>query len=165
MKLDVVTKTDGNIVIRSTWIDNPKAAVKAYHHFLDILSGDPDTQIGWVAILDDELKIFENYRERVSNVVPTPATYTVDFNSHGGSSIESQMVTDGELVIKPTDPEREGYDFIGWELNGYEYDFDSPVTKDIVLVATWEKSEEPQVEEPSELSEPEEPNNDEENIE
>ena len=147
MKLDVVTKTDGNIVVRSTWEDNPKAAVKAYHHFLDILSGDPDTQIGWVAILDDELKVFENYREKVSNVIPAPTTYTVSFNSYGGSEVTSQTVVKGGTATEPENPTREGYEFIKWELNGYDYNFETPVENDITLVARWEvEAEEPEEE-------------------
>ena len=141
MKLDVITKTDGNLVVRSTWIDNPKGAVKAFHHWLDILSGDPDTQIGWVAIFNEELDIFENYRECVSNVVPAPTTYTVVFNSYGGSEIESQTVVKGESAIQPEDPIREGYTFIKWELNGYDFSFDTPINENITLVARWAEAQ------------------------
>lgn len=138
MKLDVVTKTDGNIVIRSTWIDNPKGAVKAYHHFLDILSGDESFNVGWVAILNDELSVFENYRERISNRLPS---YTVTFNSHGGSFVEAQTVVENSSAIEPEAPTRDGYEFAGWELDGYPYSFSSSVIKNIVLVAAWEKAE------------------------
>ena len=141
MKLDVVTKTDGNLLVRSTWIDNPKGAVKAYHHFLDLLSGDPDTQIGWVAILNEDLSVFENYRERVSNVVPTPPSYVVAFNSYGGSNVVPQSVVEGQTAVEPEDPIREGYEFIKWELNGYDFNFETPIYSNITLVAKWEKVE------------------------
>ena len=141
MKLDVITKTDGNLTVRSTWVDNPKGAVKAFHHWLDILSGDPDTQIGWVAIFNEELDIFENYREKVSNVVPAPTTYTVSFNSYGGSEVTSQSVVEGQTVTEPEDPTREGYEFIKWELNGYDFNFETPIYANITLVARWEKIE------------------------
>lgn len=150
MKLDVITKTDGNLTVRSTWEDNPKGAVKAFHHWLDILSGDPDTQIGWVAIFNEELDIFENYRERVSNVVPAPTTYTISFNSYGGSEVTSQSVVEGQTVTEPENPTREGYTFVKWELNGYDFNFETPIYANIILVARWEKIE-PEEEPVSEL--------------
>ena len=68
---------------------------------------------------------------------PTSKKYTVTFNSNGGSSVGSQMVTEGGKVSKPSDPTRGGYKFAGWTLNGSAYNFDTKVTKDITLVAKW----------------------------
>jgi len=66
-------------------------------------------------------------------------TYTVTFETDGGSSTASQKVDEGKLVTKPTDPKKDGNKFIGWYLNDKEYDFNTKVTKDITLVAKWEK--------------------------
>lgn len=63
--------------------------------------------------------------------------YTVKFDSKGGSSVSSKEVTSGSKVSKPSDPTRTGYKFSGWTLDGKSYDFNSKVTKDITLVATW----------------------------
>ena len=65
--------------------------------------------------------------------------YTVSFNTDGGNDITSQTVLEGEKATKPTDPVKEGYKFNGWTLNGKTYDFNSKVTKNITLVATWEQ--------------------------
>lgn len=65
--------------------------------------------------------------------------YTVSFNTEGGNDITSQTVLEGEKATKPTDPVKEGYKFNGWTLNGKTYDFNSKVTKNITLVATWEQ--------------------------
>ena len=68
-------------------------------------------------------------------------TYTVTFNTHGGSEIESQTVTHGGKATQPTPPTRTGYNFIRWSLteNGTEYSFDTAVTGNITLHAVWEK--------------------------
>ena len=65
-------------------------------------------------------------------------TYTVKFDSDGGSVVESAKVNHGEKVKKPADPTKTGYTFKGW-LNGETvYDFEKAVTADITLKAKWE---------------------------
>ena len=149
MKLDVVQKSDGNISIVSTWNDNIKGAIKAYHDRCSLIVNDDSYDVCWAAILNDQLEVFENFRERFTN--SKPVIYTVMFNSHGGSEVESQSVESGQTVTEPEDPTKEGYVFTGWELNGYEYNFSAPVNQNMILVAAWGK-EEP-------VSEPEEPLN------
>jgi len=41
-------------------------------------------------------------------------SYTVTFDSQGGSSVPSQTIPASGLVIQPTDPTRAGYTFAGW---------------------------------------------------
>ena len=67
------------------------------------------------------------------------AQYTVSFNTNGGNAISSVKVYEGNKVTKPTDPTRDGYTFVKWQLNGKDYDFSSKVTSDIKLVAVWEE--------------------------
>ena len=66
--------------------------------------------------------------------------YTVIFDSNGGSKVDSQVITESGKATKPQDPTRDGYIFIGWELNGQNYDFNSNVTSNITLIAKWEES-------------------------
>lgn len=66
--------------------------------------------------------------------------YTVTFNSNGGSSVESQIVRENELAIKPNSPTRESFYFVDWYLNGSVYDFSTAVTKDITLDAVWKST-------------------------
>ena len=65
------------------------------------------------------------------------ATYTVTFDSDGGSAIPAQTVTDGERAAKPANPTKPGSTFDGWTLNGKPYSFSVPVTKDVTLKAAW----------------------------
>lgn len=68
-------------------------------------------------------------------------TFTVTFTLKIGAGIETQEVKVGSKVLEPKRPEAEGYNFIGWYLNGEEYDFNSPVKSDLNLEAKWEKAE------------------------
>ncbi len=68
---------------------------------------------------------------------------TVEFDSNGGSKLDSVSVAEGEPVEAPADPTREGYTFAGWFYNDTEWNFENPVTEDMVLVAKWDKLPEP----------------------
>ena len=63
--------------------------------------------------------------------------YEVTFDSNGGTVINSIMVNEEESVTRPSNPEKEGYDFSGWYLNDELYDFNNPVTSNIKLTAKW----------------------------
>ena len=68
-------------------------------------------------------------------------TYTVTFDSAGGSAVTAQTIEAGQKATKPADPTKAGYDFKGWTLNGSAYDFNTAVNGDITLVATWEQQQ------------------------
>ena len=61
----------------------------------------------------------------------------VIFNSNGGSSVQSQWISNGSRAIRPENPTREGYTFDCWTFGLLEYNFNSPVTQNITLVAQW----------------------------
>ncbi|MGM9972623.1 MAG: InlB B-repeat-containing protein [Clostridiaceae bacterium] len=67
--------------------------------------------------------------------------YTVDFDSFGGSPVESQVVKNGKLVEKPKDPVKEGFTFIEWQNESETYDFNTPVTHDLTLTALYDINE------------------------
>lgn len=68
-------------------------------------------------------------------------TYTVTFESNGGSAVEAQEVAAGEHATEPDDPTKDGYDFDGWYTSQEFttlYDFSgTAVTEDITLYASW----------------------------
>ena len=68
-------------------------------------------------------------------------TYTVEFNTDGGNAVSSVRVKKNKTVEKPTDPTKEGYKFVSWQLNGVDYDFTMPITDNIKLTAKWEETE------------------------
>ncbi len=80
-------------------------------------------------------------------------TYTVKFNCDSGNytdsegnthdSIEDKTVDIGGTVSDPgINLKKDGYDFVGWSLNGNtRYDFSTPVTGNIILKAMWKPDE------------------------
>ncbi len=66
-------------------------------------------------------------------------TYTVTFNPLYGAAV-TQTVEEGQKANEPTDPTCEGSTFLGWYKGDVKYDFDNPVTENIVLDARWEAS-------------------------
>lgn len=78
--------------------------------------------------------------EATLNIIQPEATlYTITFNSNGGSAVESVLVEENKLITEPNEPVRDGYTFLGWYVNNQKYDFTTPVTKNVILVAKWEK--------------------------
>jgi len=67
-------------------------------------------------------------------------SYSVTFDSQGGSLVESQKVSVNGFAVRPVDPTKENMVFDGWYLNGQLYDFSTPVTQNLILVAMWRDS-------------------------
>lgn len=70
-----------------------------------------------------------------------PAIYLVTFDSVGGTAIDAQQVEAGQTATKPTDPEKEGFTFVEWQLGGYTYDFSAAISEDIILTAYYTLNE------------------------
>lgn len=73
-----------------------------------------------------------------------PESFTVSFDTDGGSDVPSVTVLDGETFDKPDDPTKEGFTFEGWykeaELtNIWAFETDT-VTANITLYAKWEEA-------------------------
>ena len=69
-----------------------------------------------------------------------PATYTVTFDSQGGSAVNDQTVTEGQTITEPAAPTRDGYTFAGWfteSSGGSQWNFSTAVTKNMTLYAQW----------------------------
>jgi len=66
-------------------------------------------------------------------------TFTITFDSNGGSEVSSQTVKSGGKIIKPTDPIRDNYNFTGWTWSGGAlWDFDMfTVDRDHTLQTRW----------------------------
>lgn len=69
-------------------------------------------------------------------------TYTVNFNTDGGSDVLSQEIDHGAMVDKPDTPTKQDYFFGGWfkepELeNPWNFDTET-ITEDITLYAKWD---------------------------
>lgn len=61
----------------------------------------------------------------------------VQFDTAGGSEIETVEVKKGGVIPEPVEPMRTSYEFAGWKLNGEDFDFSQPIEEDMTLVAEW----------------------------
>lgn len=75
------------------------------------------------------------------NIISTGGeSYTVTFESNGGSTVASQTVAEGESASRPEDPTKSGYVFGGWYLDAAAskpYTFGTAVDSNITLYAEW----------------------------
>ena len=79
-------------------------------------------------------------REFTVTVAPQEFTYTVTFDTQGGSAVSSQSIAAGEKVTIPAAPTKEGYEFGGWyydEACTAVADLGNAVDGDITLYAKW----------------------------
>lgn len=69
----------------------------------------------------------------------TNTVYTISFNTDGGNQVVSQQVEEGAKVTKPVDPSKEGYEFLGWYLNGKYFNFETEIEGNLTLDAKWKE--------------------------
>ena len=71
-------------------------------------------------------------------VIKETKYYTVTFNSNGGTNVDNQRIKEGLTAYSPY-PERSGYTFNGWYNGNSKFDFNTPITSDLNLTASWSK--------------------------
>ena len=108
-----------------------------------IINGAKPTEVGEydiivVAIDDSSRKVSVG---NAKLTIVAEETYTVTFDSNGGTNVEQQTLTSGGLVTEPTAPTKDGFTFAGWysdiELTtAWNFETDT-VTADITLYAKW----------------------------
>ena len=65
-------------------------------------------------------------------------SYKVSFETNGGSAIQAVSYKYEQMVAAPSSPNKLGYTFAGWELNGESYSFTNMPAHDIELSAKWQ---------------------------
>ena len=68
--------------------------------------------------------------------------YQVTFNSDGGSEVQKQFIKFGYKAVKPEDPVKPGYEFVGWFIGEEQWSFIGYyVSENIELTAKWKLKE------------------------
>lgn len=79
-------------------------------------------------------------QEYITKIITKERKYYVVFDTDKASSIPTQTLKQGEKATRPVEPVKEGYTFIGWYYNNKEYDFNTPITSNIILTAKWKQN-------------------------
>ena len=67
-------------------------------------------------------------------------TYTVTFDSDGGSAVAAEHIISGNKLTEPQAPTKANHEFLGWYLGDTKWDFDTPVTDSVTLRAKWKST-------------------------
>ena len=95
-----------------------------------------------LALLLAVVMLFCTSCEFIDNILGKEVTYSVTFETNGGSLVDSQVVVEGEQATEPEAPTREGYVFDGWysdEKLLISWKFSTAVSADITLYAKWKE--------------------------
>lgn len=125
-------KIESQEVKRGEKLEEPEEPAREGYEFLGWYVDDK--KFDFSKKIDKNVKLVAKWKKIESE------TYTVTFDSNGGTTVASKEVNKNEKVSKPSDPTRSGYTFAGWQLDGKDYDFNSTVSKDITLKAVWVKN-------------------------
>ena len=116
----------------------------------NVFTRDGYTFGGWALAPDGEKAFDDQSRDNITSqdgvtvtlyAVWNINTYTVVFDSQGGSDVASAKRTYGAKIGELPVPEKEGYKFLGWftaQENGEEISEETKVTGDATYYAQWE---------------------------
>jgi len=94
-----------------------------------------DTEV--ILILSLRVGAISRQEVYVLTVKGTQIFYTVTFDVEG--DLETQSILEGLTVNEPTEaPEKQGFVFAGWYVNDTLYNFSTPVTSNLNIVAVFE---------------------------
>ena len=101
--------------------------------------------VEWYYLLEDKAIVVNEHRD-INNHMTLYArwqiiTYEIQFNTNGGTPVTSLVHAYDELPLKPADPTKDDYVFIGWTMDldhTIPYDFDVIPDDHMTLYAKWE---------------------------
>ena len=79
--------------------------------------------------------------KEVNLIITEVQYYTITFNSNGGTSVEPQIIREGDTrqLYLPY-PSKDGYTFEGWYKGNTKFDGKETITSNITLTAKWKKN-------------------------
>jgi uncharacterized repeat protein (TIGR02543 family) len=115
---------------------DPERTGYTFDGWYSVVSGG--TLYSWPYDLTASVTMHARWRE---NSLPPPVQYTITFDSHGGSTVETITANTGTQVTKPIDPTQVGYTFTGWfstETGGTAYTWPHALTDNVTMHAQWQ---------------------------
>ena len=137
--IKVVKKSKGYELETTLICGDEKNTSYSYLGCIDNCGEETTTTTTTTTVKTTTTKFTTTTKKTVSTTTTTTTQlkYAVIFNRNMGSDVTTIYVNKNGIVAKPSDPVREGYVFAGWYLNGYLYEFNTPVNSNIVLIAKW----------------------------
>jgi len=90
--------------------------------------------------INEDKTLYAKWNVNTSGGTPEIKTYTVTFNSNGGSKVSSQYIDENKTIVRPSAPVLDGKFFVNWYLDSaltQVWNFNNPVTSDMTLYAKW----------------------------
>ena len=116
----------------NTKIEKPTSPTKEGYLFIDWYTDEQLTKTYTFSKMPNKnITLYAGWEEKIN---------IVSFNTYGGSELSQISVKDGEKLVEPKAPEKEGYTFAGWytdESFSTTYNFDTAVKNDLNLYAKW----------------------------
>ena len=135
IKYQVIFQYDNGVeylkreVLEGETVSKPTDPTKSNMQFvewqLDDKAFDFDTKINKNITLKAKFDVVEN-------------NCTITFDTAGGSELSSKVVKCGTVTTQPKDPIKIGHKFIKWTYNNNDFDFSTPISSDMTLVAVYE---------------------------
>ena len=146
VKLYEISFVNGTDVVKTCKVESGKLPVAPESNPIKASTAEYSyTFTGWDVNGDgtvDALAAATKNAEYKAVFTETLRSYTVTFDSNGGTEVATQTIQYGKTVSLPTEPTKENYTFVGWNLNDSPFDFSAQITGDIILVAEWEEKQE-----------------------
>ena len=123
------------ITVNGTVVKTGSSASNVINEVLNTSSGDTVEVTGWYGYQSATAK--SNTRT-VSVTSDVKATYTITFDSNGGSSVAPMIAKDGETLGSLPTPTKDASIFDGWyDSTGSKVTSDTIVTSNMTLTAKW----------------------------
>jgi uncharacterized repeat protein (TIGR02543 family) len=120
---------DNQTVYNGNLIEAPQNPTKANHRFIGWYKDDVAWDFAFNTVTAD-ITLTAKWEAII--------TYTVSFNSDGGSAVTEQIVEKGLKAAEPTAPTKAGYAFDGWYNGETRWNFAADtVTSNVTLTAKW----------------------------
>lgn len=134
-KWEVVTYTVSFDVVGGQEVNLLTYTIETGIEILPTTSKEGYDFLGWY---NGETKVTEITKGSTGDITLTAKWDVQKFTVTFSDGVASQEVEYGATVTVPTDPVKIGYQFVSWQKDGIDFDFESPVNENITLTAKWE---------------------------
>lgn len=129
---DNSTKIDALVIMKGEKINLPKVEKEGY-----VLDGwyNDNEKVTNDTMYHKDILLKAKWTEKVKT------TFTVTFDSDGGSPVESIVLECGKELVLPTNPIKEGYNFVSWTDKNERPILNNALLacEDVTLKANWSK--------------------------